>query len=187
MSSGCTTVTPGELHSRLADHPELQVLDVRSRSEFENSSIAGAQNVPLDRLGHHAARLAQAGPMVVVCQSGARAGKAGLRLAGAGAEGIEVLDGGMQAWQAAGGAVTVGRPRWSLERQVRLVAGSLIVAGVLTSVRWHPAVALPGMVGSGLVFAALTDTCTMGEVLAKLPYNRGSRGEIEQAVQRLTS
>jgi hypothetical protein len=65
-----------------------------------------------------------------------------------------------------------GRARWALERQVRLVAGSLVAAGVVGSLWKRPALALAGAVGVGLTISALTDTCALGRVLSALPYNR---------------
>ena len=116
--------------------------------------------------------------MVLICQSGARARKARQVLVAAGAQQVIVLDGGMAEWQGAGGATETGRATWVMERQVRLVAGSLVTAGVLASTRWRPTAALSGAVGAGLVFAAVSNTCAMGELLARLPYNRGPRSDV---------
>lgn len=86
---------------------------------------------------------------------------------------------------AAGGQVVHGRPRWGLERQVRLVAGGLVLAGVLAS-RWAPkSVLLAGGIGAGLTASALTDTCTMARLLSALPYNRGTKADAQQLLGRL--
>lgn len=181
-------VTVGELRMNLERGAAVRMLDVRSASEFETARIPGACNVPLDQLGRFADELACIdGELVVVCQSGARSNKARVRLSEAGAKSPRVLEGGMEAWQAAGGATEGGCSRWSLERQVRLVAGSLVLGGVLASLRWPPTRLLSGLVGAGLVFAAVIDSCTMGEVLARLPYNRASRLDVEGAVSALSS
>jgi rhodanese-related sulfurtransferase len=181
-------VTVGELRRNLDRGAAVRMLDVRSAAEFETARIPGACNVPLDQLGRFADELAGVdGELVVVCQSGARSNKARIRLSEAGAKSPRVLEGGMEAWQSAGGATEGGRCRWSLERQVRLVAGSLVLGGVLASLRWPPVRLLSGLVGAGLVFAAVTDSCMMGEVLARLPYNRGSRVDVEAAVSALSS
>lgn len=159
------------------DPDALTVIDVRSPAEFETKHIAGSYNVPLDLLGEHAEQLAARldRQVLLVCQSGVRSAQAQKRLAGVGMAHLHVLDGGVPAYEAAGGEVKHGRYRWSLERQVRLVAGSLVVAGVAAA-PWTPkASLLAGAVGTGLVVSAVTDTCTMGRVLAALPYNRGPR------------
>lgn len=116
----------------LRDPDSVTVIDVRSPAEYESAHIAGSYNVPLNLLGEHAAQLAARldRKVVLVCQSGTRAAEAEQRLTGVGAANLHVLAGGVPAFAAAGGEVIRGRARWSLERQVRLVAGSLVVAGV---------------------------------------------------------
>ncbi len=130
-------------------------------------------NLIADHAGALAARLDR--QVVLVCQSGTRAIQAQQRLAGAGAERLHILDGGITAYTAAGGEVIRGRARWSLERQVRLVAGSLVLAGLILGLRIPKARLIAAGVSTGLTLSALTDTCTMGRILAALPYNRGPR------------
>jgi len=156
-----------------------QLIDVRTPGEFETAHIAGSTNIPLDTLRRNGAAVAaglSGGPVVLVCRSGRRARDAAEALCRAGVSGVTVLDGGVVAWQHAGFAVERGRPRWELERQVRLVAGLIVLAAVLGSIAvpWLKWVA--AAVGGGLVLAAITDTCALGMLLAKLPYNRGNGG-----------
>ncbi len=181
-------ITAPALRSLLARDPETRVLDVRTPGEFRGDHIPGAYNVPLSDLGDHVSELAGLHhTIVLVCQSGARASTAMERLAAAGRVDLRLLTGGMQAWHAAGGAVTVGEPRWSLERQVRLVAGSIVLGSVLASIAAPPARFVAGAVGGGLTFAALTDTCAMGSLLARLPYNRGPACDVDDVVAQLTA
>ena len=115
--------------------------------------------------------------MVLVCQSGRRAAQAEAQLADAGLPGVHVLEGGLQAWEAAAqpiARIEAGALPWTLERQVRLVAGGLVATAIATSVVWPPARYLAGAAGAGLVVAALRDSCVMGNLLARLPYNRRS-------------
>lgn len=165
----------------------FQLLDVRTAGEFRTCHIPGAVNVPLDQVGRHREQLASTtGPLVVVCQAGTRAAQAAQQLTAAGRPDVHVLSGGMTAWQQAEGDVERGEPSWALERQVRLVAGSMVMAGVLAST-WVPSAKwLSAAVGGGLTFAALSNSCMMGNLLAKLPYNRGSRADVERAVRTLT-
>ena len=165
-----------ELTTTLAAEAAARILDVRTPSEYENAHIEGAYNVPLDQLGEHAVEVrAAAGPVILVCQSGQRAQKADALLRAAGMSNVHVLDGGMQAWVAAGGAVRRVRARVSLERQVRMTAGAIVALGSLAALFISPTAAVvPALIGSGLVFSGLTDTCGMGMLLAKLPYNRSS-------------
>ena len=188
-----TTTSPAtsgsaDLVRMRAEDPALHILDVRTPGEYETGHIEGSYNVPLDLLGEHVADLAALDhPVVLVCQSGARATRAMDRLVDAGKSNLRLLQGGMNAWTAAGGDVRRTEvDRWSLERQVRLVAGAIVLIAVVVSI-FVPAVRfLAGAVGAGLVFAAVTDTCTMGMLLAKLPYNRGAGCDMEEVLDQLT-
>ena len=165
-----------ELSSLLGAGGSPRLLDVRTPSEFENAHISGAYNVPLDQLNEHARELRAAdGVVVLVCQSGQRAERAETVLRAAGMANMHVLDGGMKAWIGAGLPVRRIRARVSLERQVRIVAGSIVAIGALGALTISPLLAVvPALVGSGLVFAGVTDTCAMGMLLARLPYNRAT-------------
>jgi rhodanese-related sulfurtransferase len=164
------------LQERLAADDAPRVLDVRTPAEFETSHIPGAYNVPLDTLKEHRAELRRHldEDVVLVCRSGARAAQAEEALAGAGLPGLRVLDGGMVAWESAGAPVNRGRETWELERQVRLVAGGIVAAGVLGSVKVPALKWVAGAIGAGLTGAALTNTCAMGMALSKMPWNRAA-------------
>ena len=165
----------------------LKILDVRSPAEFEAVHIPGSYNVPLDQLPerrHELRSLEQ--PMILVCRSGARARQAELLLREAGLWQLSVLDGGLQAWEGAGLELVRGRRRWSLERQVRAIAGSLVLVGTLGGVLvWPPLIFLAMFVGAGLLFAGLTDTCLMGMLLLRLPYNRGATCDVPSVMAKL--
>ena len=156
---------------------DLVVIDVRSAAEFESMHIRGSYNVPLPLLSEHSNQLAErlGGRVVLVCQSGVRAGQARTHLAGAGVESAQVLTGGVPAYAAAGGDVVRGAQRWSLERQVRMAAGTLVVAGLAGGRFVSPKVRLlAGAIGAGLTFSAATNTCAMGQALAKMPWNKAA-------------
>jgi len=134
--------------------------------------------VPLNLVEKHAGQLAERldRQLVLICQSGNRATQAQQRLAGAGAEHLHVLDGGVAAFRSAGGEVLGSQARWSLERQVRFVAGSLVLGSLIASLRAPKAGLLAGGVGAGLTISALSDSCTMGRVLLVLPLQLWSQG-----------
>src|SRR5690606_37868202 len=112
------------------------------------------------------------GPIVLICQSGQSARKAEEALRAAGMPNLHVLDGGVNGWVAAGKPVVRGAARLSLERQVRIAAGSIAATGGILGLAVNPLFALlPAFVGSGLVFAGVTNTCGMAMLLSKLPYN----------------
>ncbi|PXY22966.1 rhodanese-like domain-containing protein [Prauserella muralis] len=168
-----------------ANAPRL--IDVRTPGEFDSAHIPGSYNVPLDLLREHRAELRGHldEQVVLICRSGQRAAQAEQALAAAGLPNLRVLDGGIAAWQAEGAPVRGGRPRWDLERQVRLVAGSIVLVSVLVSLVFPPAKWAAAFIGGGLTVAALSNTCLMGMLLAKLPYNRGRRVNVEDIVAAL--
>ena len=95
------------------------------------------------------------------------------KLEAAGFTKIVNVAGGTSAWQSAGLPVVEGKKVMSLERQVRIAAGSLVVIGAVVGQFVHPAgYGLSAFIGAGLVFAGVTDTCGMGMMIAKMPWNR---------------
>lgn len=175
------------LRERLASGRPPRVLDVRSAAEFETVHVPGSYNVPLDLLREHREELLRHldDEVVLLCRSGQRSVQAERTLAAAGLDHVHVLDGGILAWEAAGGPVQRGKARWDLERQVRLVAGSLVLTGILGSLVAPRLKWLSGAVGGGLTVAALTNSCVMGSALARLPYNRGASCDLETVVAQL--
>jgi len=179
-----------EAHVLTTEHPAIRFLDVRTPGEFETEHIRGAYNVPLDTLGEHAAELCTSlsDPVVLVCQSGQRARQADATLREAGMANLHVLDGGVNAWMAGGLPTIRGAKRMSLERQVRIVAGGLAALGGILALAVNPwFAAIPAVMGSGLVFAGVTDTCTMAMLLAKLPYNRPASCDVGLMIRELTA
>lgn len=178
MTSATATVTGLDaqtLRQWIDRHEDLIVIDVRSAAEFETLHIRGSYNVPLPLLSEHADELAErlGARVVLVCQSGVRAAQARTRLGGAGIGTALVLDGGVPGFAAAGGDVVRGAQRWDLERQVRMAAGSLVLAGLVAGKLVSPKLSLlAGAIGTGLTFSAATNTCAMGQALAKMPWNK---------------
>lgn len=166
-----------------------RLLDVRTPGEYETAHIRGAYNVPLDTLAEHAREIREnvETPIVLVCQSGQRARKAEEALRQAGLANLHVMDGGVNGWMAAGLPVVRGARKLSLERQVRIAAGALAATGGLLGAFVHPLFGLlAAFVGSGLVFAGLTDTCGMAMLLARLPYNRPATCDVGAMVRALS-
>ncbi len=181
------TINTSQLRQLRHEDPDIRILDVRTGGEYETVHIPGSYNVPLDTLGEHVRDLAEVGhPVVLVCQSGGRATQAHQKLTAAGKDTLHILEGGMAAWEQTGGDVVRGHTdRWAMERQVRLVAGSLALAGVVASTVLPRAKWLAGGVAAGLTFSAISNTCTMGTVLGKLPYNRTDNCDIAGVLAEL--
>lgn len=179
-----TTIHPSELRQLRQEDPGIRILDVRTGAEFESAHIPGSFNVPLDTLAEHVRRVADLdSPVILVCQSGGRATTAQQKLNAAGKTNLRVLEGGMGAWMTAGGEVVKGEEKWALERQVRGVAGSIVLASILASLKFPKFRFLAGGVGFGLLFSAVTNTCAMGVLLGKLPYNRGPECDIDCVIR----
>jgi rhodanese-related sulfurtransferase len=173
---GYVTVDAADLAKQRRDGFAVQLVDVRSVSEFASGHVPGAMNIPLEQLELRTEDLAADGPVVLVCQAGMRARMAAELLAGS-RELLMVLEGGTDAWRKAGlPLVRCTRSRWALERQVRLGAGLLVICGVTLGFALSPWwFGLAAFVGCGLTFAGATNLCLMGEMLARMPWNRSRR------------
>lgn len=182
-----TTIDSHDLSERLSSTAPPRVLDVRTPGEFETAHIAGAYNVPLDLLREHRDEITKHldEEVVLVCRSGQRAAQAEETLRAAGLGNVHILDGGIVAWEAKGLAVNRGAQRWDLERQVRLVAGSIVLTSIIGSVAAPQLKWIAAAIGGGLTFASLTNTCAMGMALSKLPYNRGAACDAQTVVSQL--
>lgn len=169
----CPTVSPDELRQAL-QNGDPTLIDVRTPAEYREVHVRGARNVPLDGLSPEEFR-GHDGPLYVICKSGSRSAKAGEKLEAAGLNEVRSIEGGTEACVTAGVDVVRGKKTISLERQVRIAAGSLVVIGVVLGWLVHPGFyGLSAFIGAGLVFAGVTDTCGMGMMLAKAPWNRAA-------------
>lgn len=162
--------------AQLRAQSHAQLVDVRSPSEFAAGHIPGAINIPMDQIESRIGDLSSGAPIVLVCQMGQRARMTASLLEPCQRE-LAVLEGGTNAWIAAGMPVVSNvKTRWSLERQVRLGAGLLVLTGVILALaldaHW---LYLAAFIGLGLTFAAVTDFCPMAVLLAKMPWNATSR------------
>lgn len=171
------TITPKELAEKLNAESGLDLIDVRTPVEFREVHATPARNIPLDKFDAKVyldGRNGSAGQAVyVICRSGNRAKKACEQLEAAGLESVVNVEGGTQAWEAAGLPVVRGKKTISLERQVRIVAGFLVFVGAMLAIFVHPYFAgIAAFIGAGLMFAGITDTCGMGMMLAKMPWNQ---------------
>lgn len=181
-TTGIQTISPRELARMREEGRAVELIDVRTPVEYAEVHAEGAQLVPLDWLDPRAILSERGGngrePLYVICRSGRRAAKACESLKAAGVENVYSVEGGTLAWEQAGLPVVRGPKAVSLERQVRIAAGLLVVIGVLLGWLVHPALlGIAGFVGAGLVFSGITDTCGMGLLLARMPWNRVGEGD----------
>jgi rhodanese-related sulfurtransferase len=167
-----SSVSPIALNNEISRYGKL--IDVRSAVEFAVGHIPGAINVPLEQVEARAADIGE-GPVLMICEAGTRAAIAAGWLEGR--QTVSVLQGGTAAWRKAGFPLVACAPsRWTLERQVRLAAGVIVLVATLLAVVVNPKwVYLAMFVGAGLTFAGATNICGMAMVLARMPWNRDSR------------
>ena len=169
------TISAREAISLISENGATSIIDVRSGAEYESAHIPGSRLIPLDQIESHVEEIKSIpAPRFLLCLSGGRAVMAKKTLSSKHQiDGLIVIDGGLEAYMAEGGATKQSKERMSLERQVRIAAGSLVLIGVVGGTLFNPLLLiLSGFVGAGLIFAGVTNTCGMAILLAKMPWNR---------------
>ena len=167
------TISPTEAAKLLAEGATL--IDVREADERARAYIPGSTPAPLSRLAATGLALPQGGVVLFHCRSGNRtAANAGTLAAQAGSCRAFIVEGGIDAWKAAGLPVAENRKApLELMRQVQIGAGSLVLLGVLGGAFVTPLLyLLAGFVGAGLVVAGVTGFCGMARLLRLMPWNR---------------
>ena len=172
-----STMSPRQLAELCSERKKIDLIDVRTPVEYQEVHIEVARNVPLDQLD--AAGLIQARngsvsePFYFICRSGSRGQQACEKFLKAGFSNVINIEGGTLACVQAGLPVIRGKKAISLERQVRIAAGLLVVTGAVLGYFVNPYwIGLAAFVGAGLTFAGITDTCAMGTILARMPWNQ---------------
>lgn len=151
---------------------EVTFIDVRTRGEYDSQNVDGINCHPLNQLETESSNFDKQKRILILCQSGKRSEMAAATLEKKGFSNVEVITGGIEAWEKAGYPTVKGEGTISLERQVRIAAGALVAIGTALGFLLSPYFyIIPAFVGCGLVFAGLTDTCAMGMLIAKLPWN----------------
>ena len=166
------SITPAELKSLQA--AGCCLVDVREPVEYAGEHISGAKLIPLGEIERRAGEIDRTRPMVVMCQAGKRVGLALTKLQAMGFSEVRNLEGGIQAWKAAG--LPVVKPEKQclpLMRQVQIMIGLGVLAGVILARTVHPDfIFLSAFFGAGLLFAGLTGWCGLALLMAKMPWNR---------------
>ncbi|MCS7034640.1 MAG: rhodanese-like domain-containing protein [Phycisphaerae bacterium] len=171
------TITPDALAEKVRLGEPVDLIDVRTPLEFREVHCPFARNLPLSELDPQQVMRLRRGaadqPVYFICRSGSRAKQACERLIAAGFTNVVNVTGGMLAWVEQGLPVNRGKKAISLERQVRIAAGSMVLIGAILGYFVHPLwIGLCAFVGAGLVFAGITDTCGMAMLLARMPWNQ---------------
>jgi len=151
----------------------IHLIDVRTPAEFGAVHAKGAVNIPLDKLEPSALAHCNGDPAFFICKSGIRARKAMEKLAQSGFSNMIEVEGGTDAWVKAKLPVQKGQKALGLEQQVRLIVGGMALTGSGIVLAGQPmGLALVAMMGVGMVYAGITNTCGMAMVLAKMPWNQ---------------
>jgi rhodanese-related sulfurtransferase len=171
------SITANELSNMVASGKHVELIDVRTPMEFRAMHVTIARNEPLSGLDPTAIQLARndysSEPLYVVCRSGGRSKQACEKFLASGITNVINVEGGTMACESVGMPVIRGKKSIPLHCQVQIVTGSLVVIGSALAV-WGPPfwAVLPGVMGAGLMFSGLTDTCAMGSCLARMPWNQ---------------
>ena len=181
------TISPKQLSDRIQAGEQVHLFDVRTPIEFREVHATVARNTPLESLdcGAVLAEHPTNAPLYVICRSGSRGKQACEKFTAAGCTNVVNVEGGTMAWDQAGCPVIRGQKAISLERQVRIAAGFLVLTGAVLSVEYPWFIGLSGFVGAGLMFSGITDTCGMGMILARMPWNQVSSATGAAAVKSL--
>lgn len=170
-------ISASELSKLINSGKHIDLIDVRTPIEFRALHVTNARNVPLDRLDPSAVRESGSNssePLYVVCRSGGRSRQACEKLLAAGVTNIVNVEGGTMACESAGVPVVRGKSAMPLHCQVQIITGVTVATGIIAALvtanlYW---LSLPMVMGAGLVFSGLTNTCAMGTMLARMPWNQ---------------
>lgn len=173
MTATLTPLKPADV-AALVKTGRATLVDIREPDEFARRHVKGALSHPLSGLEAAHLKVEPGRDVVFTCKTGMRTGANCDRLAAAVSRPAYVMDGGVDAWAAAGLPVVEDRKApLEMMRQVQIAAGALVLAGVALGVLVHPAfLGIAAFVGAGLSFAGATGFCGMAKVLALAPWNR---------------
>jgi rhodanese-related sulfurtransferase len=190
MNATVSRVAPQAVFEKTIRGERVHLVDVRTPGEFDALHAEGARLVPLERfdagtlaasLGLNEERLGRTEPLYLLCRSGARASQAAEKLLARGYGNVHVVDGGTARWSESGLPVVRGRGVISLERQVQIAIGALVILKVLFGFAISPMFfVLVALIGVGLVFAGVTQSCALASLLARMPWNQAKSGQLRQ-------
>jgi rhodanese-related sulfurtransferase len=191
MSMHNPDITIRQLHAAQLRGESPALLDVRSAAEYRAGHIPGAQLIPIEELVPEAVPRKFNRPCVgsnetlyITCQAGPRAQRAAERLRQAGYTNLALIEGGTQAWEKAGFPLKRCGASISLERQVQIAIGMLLILKVFLGFSVHELFfALTALVGAGLIIAGVTRWCGMAKLIARMPWNRRKDCQDQASVQ----
>jgi len=176
MTAQLTLLKPADVAERIRNDGAVLV-DIREPDEFRRRHVPGARSHPLSTFDDAGPKIAAPSDVIFTCKSGMRTAAACDQLAKAAGGPALVLEGGVDAWAAAGLPIAEDKAQpLEIMRQVQIAAGGLVLTGVALGLTAHPAFfGLSAFVGAGLAFAGVTGWCGMAKLLALAPWNRLAR------------
>jgi len=158
----------------LLDSGKAVLIDIRESDEFAREHIPGAHHVPLSGFSPKDFPGDRGKIAIFHCASGARTASAAPQILSSGFAEVYMLEQGLTGWKKAGQITIVNRKMpISIQRQVQITAGTMVLIGVVLGFAVSPwFFLLSGLVGAGLTFAGLSGTCAMASLLAVMPWNR---------------
>jgi rhodanese-related sulfurtransferase len=175
--SAINSISASDLKRRL-DSGDAVLIDVREADEYAREHILGARLAPLSAIDTHDFDRDHDKAAVFHCRSGMRTQANAAKLLSKGFREVYCLEGGIEAWKAAGLPVHTNRKApLEIMRQVQITAGSLVLLGVLLGWFVNPTFfALSAFIGAGLTFAGISGWCGMALLLKTMPWNRARLG-----------
>ncbi len=169
--SECTVL---ELHEKLENKENLTLIDVREYAEFTNGRIKSSRHIPLNSLGKLHEEKDTSETIYLISQKSNRSEAAQNMLKIIGFDNAIKVSGGLDAWKQAGFETEKDNEGpWELERQVNLIAGILVILGVILGLSLHWSfVLLSAVVGLILAFEAITKTDLTRQLILKIPWNQ---------------
>jgi rhodanese-related sulfurtransferase len=156
------------------DKGEAVLIDVREPEENEKDAIPGTILIPLQQLTVEKL-VPYAGKKIVFhCRSGKRSANACLKIVEK-SPNLEVytLEGGINSWKENGLASTCSSSvKISIDRQVHIAVGGLILFFILLGYLAHPAFFMfSGLISIGLILSGISGKCWLALALMKMPWN----------------
>lgn len=152
---------------------DFTICDIRSAQEFARERIPASINVPVDQLESFDFSKCKKN-VLFLCRSGMRTQTALPLIRAKNIAQAACLEGGLEKWKEAGLPIVKNKHvPIDMMRQVQIIAGSMILVGLLGFATISPYfLLLPLVVGIGQVIAGVTGFCGMAKLLARLPFNK---------------
>jgi len=180
MEALSSTISAADFIKLKENNSGIVVIDVRTAAEFNNEYFPGCLHFAVQQITPERFELFKSThgihdkqPLFFLCGSGKRAAVAVEQLDKAIPNSLVIIEGGVTQLKGLGANLKKGAGNViSLERQVRIAAGTLVLTGVVAGALLSPVLyGVSAFVGAGLIFAGVTDTCGMGMLLARMPWN----------------